>query len=70
MAIVKVVDLATFQQGNCLAPDLIGGPVVKVKLPRTPTDVDAALAHRGAVAAVDALVPVPDEEQIVRGQRD
>ena len=63
--VVKIVYFASFKQCHRVTANLVGGSVVEIQLLRTPPDVDAALAHRRTVAAVDALVTVANEEQII-----
>ena len=64
--VVKIVYFASFKQCHRVTANLVGGAVVEIQLLRSPPDVDAALAHRCTVTAVDALVTVANEEQIIR----
>ena len=66
MPIIQVVDFASFQQCNCLTPNLIRGPVIQVELSGAATNVDATAAHGCTVPAVDALMPITDKEKVIR----
>ena len=64
-AAVEVVDGAAGEEAGGPAAGLLGGAVVQAQLPRTAADVDAAAAQHHPVPAVDALVAVADDEEVV-----
>ena len=68
--VVEVIHRHALQQRDGLAPNLVGGAVVDIQLAGAPTNVDPAATHRRLMAVVDALVPVPNEEQVVRAGLD
>ena len=68
--VVEVIHRHAFQQRDGLTANLVGGAVVDIQLAGTTSNVDAAATHRRLIAVVDALVPVPDKEQVVRAGLD
>ena len=63
--VVEVIYLDAFQQGYGVTTDLIGGAVVDIELAGPATNVDPAATHTCLMAVVNALVPIPDKEQVI-----
>ena len=59
----EIIDGAAGQQAGGPPAGLLGGAVIQAQLPRSVADIDAATAD--PVRAVDALVTVDDDEEIV-----
>jgi hypothetical protein len=62
--VVEVVDVDAFELGDREPADLLGGAVVHAEPARAADDADTGLAEAD-LAAVDALVTVADDEQII-----
>jgi hypothetical protein len=58
VSVIKFIHIAAFQQPDGLAANLICHSVIEMKLACAATNVNAALAHGRAMAAVNALTPV------------
>ena len=68
-AAVEVVDVAVGQERRGPAARLFRGAVVQLQLARAAVDVDAATPERHAPAAVDALVAIAGDEEVVAARR-